>query len=353
MDVKEARQFVADFSKGEYSTAEHAAFLQWLYPSDVDGWEGVAGEHEALHGHWVISTEAPPREWVEALEDRLNRLVEIHTAAPVATIRPRRKVRDIFLRPWLAVASIIALIVATGILYNQRGRTLVGETRKEALSTLIQVVAVARGGAARLVLLPDGSKVWLNVASTLKYPMNFSGSGRVVELSGEAYFEVSQLPDMPFKVLLKDAEVKVLGTRFNIMDYNDEPSCKVSLIDGAVSVDSGPQRVMLHPGEQGEILYLSAGVVGPIKVTPGIDPPAVLSWKDGVLRFENTHLQKVMRTLERCYDVDIQIDQGVPDIPVTGSFTRGEGLGLILKQLERVHLHSIIHGKNVSITLAK
>ena len=210
-----------------------------------------------------------------------------------------------------------------------------GKERQQVLATLTQTMVVARGGELRAITLSDGSKVWLNAASVLKYPASFSGTERVVELTGEAYFEVTQHSDMPFRVLIRDAEVKVLGTHFNIMAYDDEPVAQTTLIDGSVRIESGSQRVTLHPGEQGEIPYPSPGAAGPIRVIPGIDPSAVLAWKDGILKFDNTDLHAVMRTLGRCYNVGIRIGQNVPAKTITGLFSRRDGLSLILKRLER------------------
>lgn len=346
MNVKEAQQFVADFSKGDYDPSEHAAFLQWVRIASIRELEIVAEEHEAHHAQWVFSAEEPSPEWVEALEDRLDRLAEKRTEAPVVALPFGKK-------GWIAAASIAALLIAGTIWYSQSGGSLNKEERRQALATLTQTMSVARGSAVRSITLPDGSKVWLNVGSTLKYPASFSGQDRVVELSGEGYFEVSQRSDMPFRVLIRDAEVKVLGTQFNIMAYDDEPVAQTSLIDGSVRLESGSQRVTLHPGEQGEIPYPSPGAVGPIKVIPGIDPSAVVAWKDGVLKFELTGLHEVLRTLGRCYAVEIQVDQDVPDVPITGTFSVSEGLDLILKQLESEHLHSINNGKTVRVMLAK
>lgn len=98
--------------------------------------------------------------------------------------------------------------------------------------------------------------------------------------------------------------------------------------------------------------YPSPGAAGPIRVIPGIDPSAVLAWKDGILKFDNTDLHAVMRTLGRCYNVGIRIDQNVPAKTITGLFSRRDGLSLILKRLEREHLHFINNGKTVTVTSA-
>ena len=129
--------------------------------------------------------------------------------------------------------------------------------------------------------MSDGSKVWLNAASVLKYPVTFNGPERLVELSGEAFFQVTRNSANPFRVLIKDAEVEVLGTDFNIMAYEDEPISRTTLVEGSVKIESGKHSVKLEPGQQAEVPYPSPGVDAPIKVLSGIDPQTVLAWKDG------------------------------------------------------------------------
>jgi ferric-dicitrate binding protein FerR (iron transport regulator) len=280
------------------------------------------------------------------LEERLDRLAEKRKEAAVVHLSSNR-------RMWVAAASVAVLMIAGTVWYSQRGGSLNKEERHQVLATLTQRAVVDRGAEQRSITLPDGSKVWLNVASTLKYPPKFSGANRVVELTGEAYFEVTQRSDMPFRVLIKDAEVEVLGTHFNVMAYDNEPVAQTSLIDGSVRVESGSQRVTLRPGDQGEIPYSSPGATGPIKVIPGIDPKSVIAWTNGDLKFDGIGLHAVLRTLERCYNVEIQVDQNVPDTPFTGIFSRSDGLDHILKVLEQEQLHFIHYGTTVRVTLAK
>lgn len=346
MKLKEAQQFVADFAKGNYSPAEHAIFLQWVKGASANELDVIADEHEAMHEQWVVSATGPSPEWVVAIENRLDRL-------PLKTKNALVVAMHFGIGAWIAVASVIALVVGGTVWYNQSEQSAKTQERQQMLATLTQVTAVARGGEQQAIILPDGSKVVLNVASTLKYPAGFTGTERVVQLSGEAYFEVTQRPNMPFRVLFRDADVQVLGTHFNIMAYDNEPVSKATLIDGSVRVECGSQGITLYPGEQGEIPYPSPGATGPIRVIPGIDPAAVLAWKNGDLKFDNIGLYEVLRILERVYNVDIQIGQNVPDIPVTANFTRSNGLDYILNHFEQSeHLHIVTNGKKVTVTFA-
>ncbi|HXB93157.1 MAG TPA: FecR domain-containing protein [Puia sp.] len=349
MNVKEAQQFVAEFVKGGHQPEGHAAFLQWVSRASESELAQIADTHEVLHEQWAFPVEQPSPEWVAALEERLDKVGAEKRPANVITMVPNKM-------KWMAAASVATLVIAGAVWYGHSGRRTNVEERQQTLAMLTQTMEVVRGGEQQSFTLSDGSKVWLNAASTLKYPVSFNGKERVVELSGEGYFEVTERPNMPFRVLFRDAEVKVLGTHFNIKAYDDEPVSQTSLIDGSVRVESGSQQpVTLHPGEQGEIPYPSPGANGPIKVIPGIDPVTVQAWKEGILKFDNADLHLVMRTLGRCYNVEIQYGENLNAIPpITGTFSRSEGLNLILKQLEHEHLHFInsSDGKTIRVIRA-
>lgn len=366
MNSKEAQQFVADYVRGQYSPAGHAAFLRWLRGASIGEWTMIANEHEALYEQWEsnnspgiinspdVPAEGPSPDWVVALEERLDRLEVKRKKAPVVFMGSWRKVRALGSKAWIAAASVAVVITSGVVWYGQKEGAQRSEERQAVLATLTHTTTVARGGDQRAITLPDGSTVWLNAESTLKYPATFSGKERVVELTGEGYFDVTQNSNMPFRVLFRDAEVKVLGTHFNIMAYNDEPESQTTLVDGSVRIESGSQRVTLHPGEQGEIPYPSPGARGPIRVIPGIDPTAIGAWRDGTLKFDNADLHSVMRTLGRCYNVDIQFGQNIPYTRITANYSRSIGLDAILKNLEYLylHLHFINNGRTVTVTRA-
>ncbi|HVS96322.1 MAG TPA: FecR domain-containing protein [Puia sp.] len=346
MKLQEARQYVADFARGHYNPAEHAAFLRWVTDANTAEWKLIADEHEARYEQWLVFSKAPSPEWVVAMENRLDRVERKGKNAPAIRLPFGRRIRA-------AAASVLVLAVGAAVWYHSSEKSSRTQERQALLASLTQTTAVARGGAEQAITLPDGSRVWLNAASMLKYPAKFTGKERVVELSGEAYFDVTRQSEIPFRVLFRDAEVKVLGTHFNIMAYDNEPVSKATLIDGSISVEGGSQRVTLHPGEQGEIPYPSPGAIGPIRVIPGIDPTAVLAWRDGGLNFSEMPLHAVFRTLERVFDVDIQLAKDVRDPLINAAFSRSDGLAYILHQLEiREHLHIVNNGKKVTVTLA-
>jgi ferric-dicitrate binding protein FerR (iron transport regulator) len=188
----------------------------------------------------------------------------------------------------------------------------------------------------------------------LKFPNQFDGPERVVELSGEAFFEVTKNSNKPFRVKIKDAEVEVLGTHFNVMAYEDESISRTTLIEGSVRMESGAAPVVLKPGEQAEIPYPSPGVVPTIKVVPAANTSAVLAWKNGLFQFDNEDLHTVMRAIGRAYNVEAQFDSNVPETRISGVFPRQQSLATTLNFLE--HLKLGIHfknddGKSIRVTL--
>lgn len=149
------------------------------------------------------------------------------------------------------------------------------------------------------LVLPDGTKVWLNAASTFRFPVAFTGKERMVEVTGEAYFEVAHDASRPFTVKANDAAVRVLGTHFNIMAYEDEKEIKTTLLEGAVQFTRASKSVTLKPGQQS-----GAGSNGPQKPRE-VEVDEVVAWKNGYFDFRGASLEVIMRQVARWYDVDV------------------------------------------------
>ena len=219
-----------------------------------------------------------------------------------------------------------------------------GHDNRQAADIGYNTVTTPRGGQYRVVL-PDGSKVWLNAASSLSFPTTFSGKERKVILTGEAYFEIQRDKDKPFSVTVNKMTVDVLGTRFNIMAYGDEATVKTTLLDGAVKVlSSGKAAVTLAHGEQAEL-----GQDGEIKVRPNADMDETMAWKDGWFYFHNTDIKTVMRQLARWYNIQIvyskNIEQGF-----YAKIPRNTNLSTVLKALTLTgSLHIDIEGSQVTV----
>jgi len=177
-------------------------------------------------------------------------------------------------------------------------------------------------------------------------------------LSGEAYFEVTPDAAKPFRVLIKDAEIEVLGTNFNVRAYENDPVSKTTLMEGSVKMVTRSDRRILTPGEQAQITYASTGEIAVTHImtsgvmTSGVDADAIMSWKKGDFRFTDESIRTVMHVLERYYDIDTQFDPNVPDKKITGIVSKGNGLQQNLKSLESITgFHFITHGKTVQVTL--
>lgn len=201
-------------------------------------------------------------------------------------------------------------------------------------------ISTPRGGQYQ-VLLPDGTRVWLNAASTLKYPLRFAGEARVVELEGEGYFNVNEqwsrvggrLTKQPFIVKTRKQEVEVLGTQFNVSAYADEPVVQTTLVEGSVRVATaagGEAPVMLKPGQQSSLHK------GTIRIQT-IDVEPYIAWKEGVFAFYDLNTHEMIRQIERWYDVQFDTT-GMPadDSRFSGEIRRDVPLSKLLDLMSRM-----------------
>ncbi len=205
-------------------------------------------------------------------------------------------------------------------------------------------IRTPKGGQYQVVL-PDGSQVWMNAASSLKFPVAFTGNSRTVMLTGEAYFEIAQHAEKPFIVQTSGIEVKVLGTQFNVMAYADEASIKTTLLEGAVRVTQGAASVMMKPGQQASI----AGKEDRFLIThPEMEE--VMAWKEGQFRFRKAEIPVIMRQIARWYDVEIEYKGDVSGIRMYGSMTRKENIEQLLELMEQTgRVHFTINGNRITV----
>jgi hypothetical protein len=249
-------------------------------------------------------------------------------------------------------SSIVLGDVKNGALAQQGNTTIVKadgklsyETaQKQNGSMLFNTIVTPRGGQYQVVL-PDGSEVWLNAASSLRFPTAFTGKDRRVEITGEAYFEIAKDAARPFFVKVGNSEVQVLGTHFDIMAYAEESTLKTTLIEGSVRFVNGRNTSILTPGQQSRL-----DKDGGISIAGNIDAGEVLAWKNGLFHFENAGIEDVMRQLSRWYDVDVSysnIKEGnyfYADIP------RTTNLSDALKALSLTgKVHFEIQGKKIIV----
>jgi transmembrane sensor len=221
-------------------------------------------------------------------------------------------------------------------------------------------ISIPRGGHYRVVL-PDGSKVWLNASSSLRFPMVFSGVERNVELWGEAYFEVEKDKNRPFIVTAindhrsngvgrNNMRIEVLGTHFNVMAYDDEPDMRVTLLEGKVKVSRTDSRLttidsrLLLPGQQALLnkddkLSVSAG-----------DTEGAVAWKNGYFKFSHENIRSVMNKISRWYDVDIAYKGKVPEKALWGTVSRFENVSDVLDMLASTGIiHFQLEGRKIIV----
>lgn len=234
--------------------------------------------------------------------------------------------------------GVTAKVVDGSLIYEGKGNAIAYNT-----------MSTPKGRQFRLTL-PDGTQVWLNAASSVRYPIAFTGNQRLVEMTGEAYFEVAKNPVKPFLVNVNGkAEVQVLGTSFNLNAYDNESSMHTTLLEGsiavAVSFDGQPKsgqlgqkikpesgNVILKPGQQARLF--TGQQTTAIKVIDDVDMDKVMAWKNGLFNFNGLSFTEIMKQLERWYDIKVVYENNtVPNKRLAGEMTRGVSLNGLLKQL--------------------
>ncbi|UCS95011.1 DUF4974 domain-containing protein [Echinicola marina] len=217
---------------------------------------------------------------------------------------------------------------------SSQGTTLKYNSNKEVVKEVkYNTLVIPRGGQFNLTLA-DGSRVWLNAGSSLKYPTAFVGKDRVVELTGEAFFEVSRNKEKPFKVLSQGQVVQVLGTSFNISSYQEEGEIYTTLVEGKVNVylEEVPENPLLLSPNQQSVFIKGQNTIEQRMV----DVEEYISWKEGWFYFKDKPLEAIMQDMARWYDVTIKFDnEQAKKLPFTGKVRRYERLEDVLKLLEK------------------
>ena len=187
-------------------------------------------------------------------------------------------------------------------------------------------LSTPRGGQYAITLC-DGTKVWLNSVSSLRFPTAFVGKERVVELTGEGYFEVAR-QQKPFKVKVGGMEVNVLGTHFNIMAYEEEGSINTTLLEGSVIVREQERTAILIPGQQAQVRSNTK-----IEIIKNADVEQAVAWKNGVFNFNGSDIETTMRQIARWYDIEVRYDEKITE-HFNGSIPRNVNIEKVLQLLE-------------------
>ncbi len=207
------------------------------------------------------------------------------------------------------------------------GKLSYDPTNKNSREIVYNTISTPKGGQYQLEL-PDGSQVWLNATSSIHFPTSFIGTERRIEVTGEAYFEITRNPNMPFIVSVNNAEIQVLGTHFNVNAYSDEDNVKTTLLEGSVKFVNDGNTNILKPGQQAQLTKERT-----TKVVSNVDVDEVVAWKNGMFDFDNANIETVMRQLSRWYDVEIEY-KGKNDDLFIAEMRRNINLSDALKALE-------------------
>lgn len=254
-------------------------------------------------------------------------------------------------------AQLVLDSLANGVVATQNGARVLLENGRLAYTSSSGATGEAawntmttpKGRQFRL-LLPDGTQAWLNAASSLRYPTAFTGPERMVEVSGEAYFEVAANPSVPFRVRIADkATVEVLGTHFNINAYPDENSTSTTLLEGKVRITAtgnagSKQSLVLLPGQQGNLGQSR------LELVKAADIDKVMAWKNGFFNFDGASFSNVMRQLSRWYNIEVVYEKNIPDVEFVGKMDRNVSLSGLLKALEGFGLRFRIEGRRLIVT---
>ena len=255
----------------------------------------------------------------------------------------------------LADGTVIVLDSATNGTLSRQGNTTIIKNGAsvnyvqgngvDKRSSDFNTIETARGKQFSLVL-EDGTKVWLNAASSIHFPVVFDDAERRVDITGEAYFEVAKNKNRPFRVAVNGTVVEVLGTHFNINSYSDEASVNTTLLEGAVKISNANQTVLLSPGQQAQVTQQ-----GNIKKLLSVNTSEVVAWKDNNFSFNNTDLKMLMRQLSRWYDVEvIYKDENGEQVRFNGDISRSVSLSNVLRMLELTgEVNFTIEGKKITI----
>lgn len=219
-----------------------------------------------------------------------------------------------------------------------------GDLTKSSYNTL----STPRGGQYKLVL-PDGSKVWLNAASSIRYPTSFESQIRKVEIIGEAYFEINRLTratgkKVPFIVEANGIKVEVLGTHFNINAYDDEEKIRTTLLEGTIKIHKGQSESLLKPGQQANVSPSSAKIQ-----IQNVNPGQAVAWKNGFFQFHQASLEEIMRQLTKWYDVEVRYNGTITTRKFSGEIPREATLLQVLEILELSNVQLDIQGKEIII----
>lgn len=391
------RSFLERFASGKATDEERQQFMDWLQTAPVSEVESIMEEYNAIAIEEPIAAEEADPQLVSGIEAALNQyeigkeqlpvkghilswkglfrvaaalLIGItgistyfvlstkdhplaqqqaQSALPVNNVTPGGDKAILTLADGSTIIldetrnGQVAKQGGTQIAKQGNGQIVYNASDEKAGEVVFNTLTTPRGGQFQIIL-PDGSKVWLNAVSSIRYPTAFTGNERKVEVTGEVYFEIAQDANKPFKVNVQDIEVKVLGTHFNINAYTDEEVVKTTLLSGSVGITKSSAVVILKPGQQAR-----AANNQPVKVIDHVDVTEEVAWKNGSFSFQKADLQTVMRQIARWYDVEIVYEGKIPARRFGGKIARSSDVSDVLKILEETGVHFRMESRKIIV----
>ncbi len=389
-DELDIENFLKKFADNNYTEKEHAIFINWLNSATIEDVKIILERYQKI-------SESKPKEeqiisllLVKKIETKLNQLAKSESEIE----KRRQKATTLISTPSIAVAFILFILLGIYVWSNQNTTKQIaqkteltvksndvlpgGNKAKLTLSDgevisldnnssgvlaiegnirifkstngkitydvsspakfnskpTYNIISTPRGGQYQ-ISLSDGTKVWLNASSSLRFPTEFSTKERVVELTGEAYFEVTQVvsgsleeKNVPFKIISRNQVLEVLGTQFNINAYPDETTINTTLLEGSIRIQhlSSIQSYLLKPGQMAK--------VGTDIHVFDVDASQAIAWKNGYFNFSNEEITSVMRKISRWYDIDIIYNKGVTKEEFVGSISKYKNVSQVLEMLQ-------------------
>lgn len=400
MDQAEIRSFLRKYSAGGYSETEHSRFIEWLRTAPMKEIEKIAEEYRMIAEHRPLS-ENPQAQIIEQIESALNRCDPLGLSpSPVKAKVP------IFRRIWRVGAAAAVAVLVVGLLSHwllskktsenlngmevalnvqdvqaprntkatitlgngqviyldsvnngvltKQGNVDIIKTTEEGIAyksargqekqdeVAYNTLSNPRGSKVVGLTLADGTKVWLNAESSLHYPVAFRGNERKVQVTGEAYFEVTQNTAKRFLVDADGVITEVLGTHFNVNAYKEEGRTVVTLLEGAVRVEHSGSSVVIRPGQQ-------AVANQDIRIIKDADLESAMAWKNGEFIMNSADVGSIMRQVARWYDVDVIYEEGVPEGKISGEVSRNLDLSQILQVLKYSGIRMKMEGRKVLV----
>ena len=231
----------------------------------------------------------------------------------------------------------------TQIVKTAKGQLSYTTLNQNSKELVYNSVSTPRGGQYQLVL-PDGTKVWLNAASSIRFPVAFVGKERKVTITGEAYFEVAKDKKKPFIVSSANMDVEVLGTHFNVSAYAEESIVKTTLLEGSVKINNKKSEVYLVPGQQSQL-----NNSGQFSIKNNIDVDKEIAWTKGKFQFNSNTIQEIMLQLSRWYDVEVIYQGKVSSETFSAIVKRSSNISQVLKLMEASGVKFDIEGKKIYV----